>query len=63
MTPWYKDPIWLSGGALLIALVDAWWFQGPLELLFGTAVIYLGCCITANKETTITITIEEKEKI
>lgn len=59
---WYKDPIALSGGALLIAMVDCNWFGGGVALLVGTAAIYLGCCITHDKSTTITITIEEKEK-
>lgn len=61
MTPWYKDPVSLSGAALFLAMVNGWQFGGSPYLLIGTAAIYLGCCITHDKSTTITITIEEKE--
>lgn len=58
---WYQDPVALSGGALFIAMLNGWLFEGSPYLLIGTGMIYLGCCITHSKTIDINVTIEEKE--
>ena len=58
---WWQDSVSLSGAAFFLAMLDAWWLNGPVELFVGTGIIYLGCCITHSKTIDINVTIEEKE--
>ena len=54
---WYKSAIMYAGLGVLFAMAEDYFFyyNEATALLWGTGIIYLGCCITGATKVNITV--------